>query len=274
MSEQLIIKTNEQQIEDQQHAEEMIKKADDALKDPNQQQQQEDQQQQEETPKLFAGKYKTIEELEKGYLELQKLSSRKGIQQQTKENEQTNEDNQTTKDAQSEAKEALENVGLDFDKYTDEILSDGVLSEDSYKELESKGFPKSVVDAYIEGQKAIAERTNQEIYGIVGGNEAYTEMLQWAAQNLSQEEIESFNAALETGNISQIKMAVRGLKATYVEANGNPPKQLIGGYASGEVDVFESWAQVTEAMKDPKYDKDPAYRAQIQAKLGRSKNLV
>lgn len=270
MSEQIIIKENEQQTEDQNYINEMINKANEALEDPNKQQQQ--QQKEEDSPKLYAGKYKTVEEMEKGYLELQKLASRKGIK--TQETTQEQESSETSVNNEQEAKEALENVGLDFDKYTNEVLTDGTLTEDSYKELEAKGFPKSVVDAYIEGQKALAEKASQEIYAVVGGKEAYTEMLQWAGQNLSREEIEAFNSTLEDGNLFEIKMAVRGLKAAYTEAVGTPPKQLIGGYSSGNVDIFESWAQVTEAMKDPRYDKDPAYRAAIQAKLGRSKNLV
>lgn len=281
MSDQIIIKGTGQPTEDQNHVNEMIKKVDDVLnqdqgqQEPNTQQQQDQPQQQQEPPKVYAGKYKTVEELERGYLELQKLASRKGIQTNNdKEQPKDNQQPQQQQDSQSEVKEILDSVGLDFDKYTDEVLADGVLSEDSYQELEAKGFPRNVVDAYIEGQKALAERTNQSIYEIVGGKEAYTEMIQWAAQNLSQEEIEAYNSTLESGNVSQIKIAVKGLKASYTEAKGTPPKQLIGGYSSGDVDVFESWAQVVEAMKDPKYDKDPAYRAAIQAKLGRSKNLM
>ena len=47
---------------------------------------------------------------------------------------------------------------------------------------------------------------------------------------------------------------------------------LVKGKASTSVDTFESWAQVTEAMKDPRYTKDPAYQAEIQSKL-RNSNL-
>lgn len=266
MSEQLIIQEENQSQEDQQYIDEMVAKAEKALEDPNKQQTQES-----DSPKLYAGKYKTVEEMEKGYLELQKKFSQKRAKQKEEE-EQTD---QSTSSPEEEAKQALENVGLDFNKYSNEILTDGVLSDESYQELEAKGFPKSVVDAYIEGQKALVEKTNQSIYEVVGGQQAYTEMIQWAAGNLTQEEIEAFNNIVASNDVSQIKMAVRGLKAAYVEAKGNPPKQvLVGGGVSGAVDVYESWAQVTEDMKNPKYEKDPAFRNAVQAKLGRSKNLM
>jgi len=35
-------------------------------------------------------------------------------------------------------------------------------------------------------------------------------------------------------------------------------------------EVFESVAQVTEAMNDPRYANDPAYRKQVELKLAKS----
>lgn len=270
MSEQIVIGNPGVEApsqEDQKHIDEMVAKADKALEDPNKPAPTKE----GEPEKLFAGKYKTVEEMEKGYLELQKLASRKNANKEEGEVKPN-----VSNTPEGEAKQTLEKAGLDFDKYSNEIVAEGVLSEDSYKELESKGFPKSMVDAYVEGQKALAEKTNQSIYEVVGGQQAYTEMLQWAAGNLSQEEIDSFNATIEAGDVGQMKMAVRGLKASYAEANGTPPKQLLGGYsaAAGGVDSYASWAQVTEDMKNPKYQKDPAFRATVQARLGRSKDLM
>ena len=35
-------------------------------------------------------------------------------------------------------------------------------------------------------------------------------------------------------------------------------------------DIFESSAQVIEAMNDPRYAKDPAFRKQVEDKIARS----
>jgi hypothetical protein len=40
--------------------------------------------------------------------------------------------------------------------------------------------------------------------------------------------------------------------------------------ASGE-QGFQSWAQVTQAMSDPRYAKDVAYQAEVKNKLANSK---
>lgn len=227
----------------------------------------------EEQPKLYANKYKTPEDLEKAYMELQKLASRKGIKQEEKQEEKEKPNDLTIPNSEDQAKETVEKMGLDFSKYQEEFTVNGSLTDESYQEFESKGIPKEVVDAYIEGLRAIAEKTTNSVYEVAGGQESYNQMIQWASANLSSSEIEAFNNALGTGDLNQIKLAVRGLKASYTEAKGTPPKSLLGGYGSGDVDVFESWAQVTAAMKDPRYEKDPAYRDQVKAKLSRSNSL-
>ena len=45
-------------------------------------------------------------------------------------------------------------------------------------------------------------------------------------------------------------------------ATGRAPRQ--------QADVFRSQAEVVEAMSDPRYDRDPAYRQDVFEKLGRS----
>jgi hypothetical protein len=65
-------------------------------------------------------------------------------------------------------------------------------------------------------------------------------------------------------------MAISGLHAKYVAKSGVEPR-LIGGKAPRDAgEKFESTAQLVEAMKDPKYQSDPAYRRKIEARLARS----
>ena len=43
-----------------------------------------------------------------------------------------------------------------------------------------------------------------------------------------------------------------------------------GSVNNTNTDTFGSVAQVTDAMNDPRYSKDPAYRKEVEDKLARS----
>jgi hypothetical protein len=202
---------------------------------------------------LLAGKFRSPEDLEKAYIELQrKLGSGEG----------------------GEATEAaVEAIGADaFDAMRQEYAESGSLSEGTYKALESRGIPKDMVDAYIEGQKALVDRQVQEVYSSVGGQESYTDLVSWASRTLDAEEIEAFNAEVQSGDLRRARLAVKGLAARR-QVEERPIRRIEGKSATSSGEAFESMSQVVAAMKDPRYSKDPAYRRQIEARLARSGNL-
>jgi hypothetical protein len=63
---------------------------------------------------------------------------------------------------------------------------------------------------------------------------------------------------------------VAGLQAEYERQNGYEGEMLTGKAAQPQSDVFRSQAEVVQAMSDPRYDSDPAYRNDVFQKLGRS----
>ena len=67
-----------------------------------------------------------------------------------------------------------------------------------------------------------------------------------------------------------INIAFQGIQAEYNEANGYEGRMLQGKPASSTGDVFRSQAELVAAMGDPRYDTDPAYRADVVAKLDQS----
>jgi hypothetical protein len=250
---------------------------------------------------LLAGKYKNAEDLEKAYIELQKKLGDKddGVQ----ENQETTQEvdtpepesktyledgsvnyDQVSQDYGSEIGGIFKNKGIDpyqMDKYFYE--NDGTLSEDMYSKLESAGFNKSMVDSFLAGRQAesgitqteeVDERFNtseiNDIQKSAGGEEGYNNLMNWVADSLSETEINAFNDLLDTGNTNQIKLAVEGLNFKYREANGYEGRMLSGKPPTNSDDVFRSQAQLVAAMSDPRYDSDPAYRADIIAKLDRS----
>lgn len=161
---------------------------------------------------------------------------------------------------------------IDLEVFNKEYSETGSLSEDSYKALESKGIPKQYVQAYIDGAKALAEQQINSLTAEVGGREAYTAMIQWASQNLAPEQVEAYNKAVSAADPAQQALAIRGLHAQYKQAAG--PSLLAGRANGGSAHApFQSWSQVKEAMSNPKYAKDPAYRAEVTERLRNSKGL-
>jgi len=214
----------------------------------------------EDRPQWLPEKFKSPEDMAKAYAELE---SKLGQPKQ----DATPSDNP---EAPQEAQQALQEKGLDLNEFSQEFASKGELSTESYEKLAKAGFDKNLVDQYIEGQRALASQYETSIKAEVGGEEKYSEMVTWAKANMTPAEITAFNSAVSSGNTDQAKLAVLGLATKYSKANGSEPQRLLGGQQNATADVFESTAQVTEAMRDPRYKNDPAFRAKVQQKLSRS----
>ena len=213
-------------------------------------------------PEGLPEKFKSVEDLAKSYQELEKKLG----DSQPKETEVSKNDNSDL----DIAEKAVETAGLNMDTLASEYAEKGELDEKSYEALEKAGIPKDYVNQFIEGQKAIADQQASSIKNMVGGSEAYTEMTAWAAENMSEEEKTAYNTAVNSKDIETAKLAVVGLKAKFEKANGNEPNLLEGkGTVSGEKG-YASWAEVTRAMGDERYSKDPAYQAMVQEKLANS----
>ena len=172
------------------------------------------------------------------------------------------------------AADAVKAAKLDMSALSQEFASTGALSEASYKALADAGYDQDLVNGYIAGQQAIAAQRESEGYALGGGKETYTAMVTWAAKNLSADEQAVFDSAV-SGSPAQMKQAITALKAQYEAANGRDP-QLVQGRsaAGGEGDTpFASRAEVTAAMRDPRYRNDTAYRAMVERRVGLMENF-
>lgn len=161
---------------------------------------------------------------------------------------------------------------FDISALTEEYTQNGRLSEKSYKQLEDGGISREMADQYIAGQKALGEQIGNQVKNEVGGQEEYGNMVEWAKNNYTQDQIKAYDAAVNSGNIELAKMAARGLKADYVNKEGSEGKTYSGTQAApeGVGDVFRSNAEVTAMMKDPRYEYDHAFRQDVLNKLDRS----
>ena len=219
-----------------------------------------------ERPEWLPEKFKSAEDMAKAYSELE---SKLGAPKAPAEAPAV----APTDASVADAEKALAPSGLNLQDFNAEFAQKGELSTESYDKLAKAGYDKALVDQFIEGQRARANQFQTDIMSEVGGTEKYTEIVTWAKASLSPGEIDAYNEAVSSGNPEKAKLAAMGLDAKYTKANGSDPQRLIGGQASGSGDVFESMAQVTAAMKDARYKEDPAYRAKVQSKLGRS-NII
>lgn len=173
--------------------------------------------------------------------------------------------------ADAAADAAVASAGLDMAALRAEFAAEGKLSDASVAALAAKGIGQDAIDAYIAGQQALQAQYDADVMSATpGGAEKYTDMVTWAKANLSDAEINAYNKAVTSGDQAQAKLAVLGLGARFTASVGSEPNLIGGNTNTAPTDIFESTAQVVEAMKDPRYGKDPAYRAQVQAKLGRS----
>ena len=198
-----------------------------------------------------------VEALSKSYMELERLRS--GLPQ---------EDGEMSEESEMSERPEGQLVSADeLQEYSDAVLQDGNLSDEAYSDLEARGLPRDLVEAYVEGQKALMNQSRSEFLSVVGGEEAYESLTSWANKNLSDAEIEAYDTAMNSGDHNAIMMNIQGLYARYQQAEGRP--NLLAGDTGtiGSSNSFRSWAAVTKAMKDPRYQNDPAYRKDVTNRL-------
>ena len=145
----------------------------------------------------------------------------------------------------------------------------GQIAPQVYQALNARGFDKSTVDSIVEGQAALAERRAQAVYDDFGGKDNYAKVREWASANFSQEEKHAFSRILNYGNPTEIKMATQAMRARYEAANGSGGSPFEGHGSSGGQPAFRSTAEMTAAMRDPRYASDPAYRNDVMQRVAR-----
>jgi hypothetical protein len=124
------------------------------------------------------------------------------------------------------------------------------------------------VDAGVESADLTDAEMNQ-VYNSAGGEAEYNRLTSWAQENVSEDKVEAFNSIINNGDATAIQIAVAGLRAEYENVEGYEGRMLTGKAAKA-VDGFRSQAEVVQAMSDPRYERDPAYRQDLYDKLERS----
>ena len=220
---------------------------------------------------LLAGKYKSAEDLESAYIELQKKLGQQDEDGDVDEGEAEEYEEELSEDAPA--------VSLINEASAEYYANDGTLSEETIAKF-SEMSSQDLVNAYLEIQAnnpqaptQAAEMSEAQINSVqnaAGGEANYNRVVQWAADNLPDNQIDAFDSVVDSGNPAAINIAFQGLQAQYNDANGYEGRMLQGKAPSNSRDVFRSQAELVAAMSDPRYELDEAYRADVVEKLDRS----
>ena len=223
---------------------------------------------------LLAGKYKSAEELEKAYKELE-----------SKLGDQEAEQAESEPDSDSESTSLSDNASI-ITAASDEYYANGnQLSEETIQKFKGMSS-EDLVNAYIEVTNSpewtaqpdsqvedVSEAQINEVKNAAGGEQQYQQMVEWAGKNLDAKAITAFDQVINTGSIEAIKFAVSGLRSEYLNAVGYDGQMIQGKAPQTNKDIFRSQAELVAAMSDKRYDNDPAYRQDVIQKLERSDNL-
>ena len=218
---------------------------------------------------MLAGKFKDAEALEQAYIELQKKLGESNEPEET-EGVQREEEPKTQEVEESPAVTLINEASAAF-------AETGELSSEMMEQFAGMSS-QDLVNAYMEmqGQVSQAPATDLSendvnvIKNSVGGEESYQNLMSWASENMDAADIEAFDALVETGNARSIRLAAAGLRAQYEAQNGYEGEMVTGRAPVQQADVFRSQSEVVQAMSDPRYDADPAYRQDVFEKLSRS----
>ena len=227
----------------------------------------------EQQSEMLAGKFKNAEDLEQGYIELQKkLGEPKEETAEPEEKPEAKEEEKT-----EEKEEEVDTAFLDT------LWEEGVKGEytqDTLKQLagmDARDIAQMHLKYRQENQQeekseptGLTESQVAQLKGVVGADGEYDKMLQWAGTALKEDEQKMYDAVMDKGDPLAAFFAVQALAYRFNDARGVDGEMVQGKAPKSEGDAFKSQAQVVKAMSDPQYEKDPAYRQKIYDKLERS----
>lgn len=250
----------------------------------------------EDEPKLLAGKFKSQEELEKAYLEAQKLISQRG--QKAPDAEPEAEATPLSRDEAvghygESIVTAAEEAGIDLGAWDKAVKAGKDTAEQRQKLAEKTGIPEQLIEQY---ETAFRPKTNNpglpddstatnaglsdtdvsELKQLVGGDQEFQRLSQWAVANMSQDELADYNDAVDSGNKAAVRLALRAMQARSAAGQKGSEPELIGGGRPARPEAFGSQQEALEAMRKTDangkrlYNTDPKYRAWYEKTLARS----
>lgn len=94
------------------------------------------------------------------------------------------------------------------------------LDPERYQQYEEDYVDPNAMRAEYESMP-LAETDIEELQGIVGGSEEYRNLIAWAAENISEENIADYDRIMDSGDAAAIESAVRWLYSQYLDKAGD-----------------------------------------------------
>ena len=231
-------------------------------------------QMQEAEDSLLAGKYRDTKELEKAYTELEKKLGEKS-------DEDSEEVESEYEDSEDESEIEEEEYEPEDASILDQLWDEGTnsqLTKETFEQLQQMD-PVDVAKLAMQdrsallaaaGPKEFSDQDVAQIQGLVGGEENYNNLMDWAQQSIPESEVNMFDSVMEQGNPLAAYFAIQALALRYQDAAGRDGELITGKAPVSNSEVFNSQQELMAAQSDPRYEDDPAYRAAIMQKLERS----
>lgn len=211
---------------------------------------------------LLAGKFRDAEDLEQAYIELQRKLGDPSQRNAEEVEEAPQEEEPEQLDTNFLERLWEESQG----EYTEETL-DALQNMDPADLAQMYLEFRAQVEEGVPQGDVLTEGDVQALQGIVGGQDQYAQMMGWAQETLSEQEISMYDSVMEKGDPLACYFAVNALALRYQDVQGYDGQMLTGKAPATQQQGFRSQAELVRAMSDPRYDNDPAYRADIAAKL-------
>jgi hypothetical protein len=201
-------------------------------------------------PEKFAGK--SAEEIAKAYVELEKFKASKG-------EVPTEEAPAPTEEAPAEAN----------NKYFDEFITKGSLSEESYAELEAAGHPREEVTERLEYEQYKQQKSINDVVSVIGGLENYQAMEAWAIDNVSEADRQTFVQEFQ-GASNFTKKAL--LKDMYSQFKGGDTPDVVHTNESQYKNSkgYSAEHEFQADIADPRYGSDKSYTKAVEQKMART----
>ena len=243
---------------------------------------------QAEEPEKLLGKFNSTEDLARAY---QQLERRLGQQSQDSPSDSqpapegsgyTAE--QATEIYGADAVESLASKGIDMADLMWQADQGGDISEHYDTLAETFNVSRQMVENYVNSAQAVGGDEGFEldasqqsaIKEMVGGEQGFADLSEWAKNNLDQSELDSYNAVANSGNVDGIVWALKAIQARRAAPDAVVEPKLLGGTAPAAPTAFESEQQVLDAMNKKNergqklYEVDEAYRNKVMALLAKS----
>ena len=113
-----------------------------------------------------------------------------------------------------------------------------------YGKLATAGLNREVVDNYLAGvrgelgieseQPVLSDAEVNDLKNMAGGERGYEQLMNWAGNNLTQQDAKNYDDVLATGNKAAISFAIKALLGQYEDANGRDSNIVTGKQTSTE----------------------------------------